>query len=347
MLSKAYKSGALNLDQLVDAQAALLSKQPAMTAQIKAQAEAEKERAKSAADLAKTLEAYAKAQQEGVAQGFQAAQQAEDQLAQYGMLKSEVQALTLAYLEQSRESAALAGEDVSNIDKRIAAQKRLISATSGIEQRDAAKKAAQDAEAEWKRTADSINSSLTDALLRGFESGKDFAKNMRDTVVNMFKTMILRPVISAVLSPVSMALSGLTGAGSAAAGQAGGSALGSAGGSLMGSALGGIGAFGTGASYGATSLFANGLTGTLAAGGQMIGAGSVMSGLGTIAGALGPIAIGIALLSSLIKRAPPHGRRLKLQRSRWAGFWRRTVSVWRVRLRRFAQIRRNRGQANC
>lgn len=167
---------------------------------------------------------------------------------------------------------------------------------------DAAKKAQED----WERASEQINSTLTDALMRGFESGKDFAKNLRDTVVNMFKTMVLRPVISAVLSPVSMALSGLTGAGSAAAGQAGGSALGSAGGSLMGSALGGIGAFGTGASYGAASLFANGLTGTLAAGGQMIGAGSVMSGLGTIAGALGPIAIGIALLSSLIKKSTPH-----------------------------------------
>jgi len=167
---------------------------------------------------------------------------------------------------------------------------------------EAAKKAQED----WERASEQINSTLTDALMRGFESGKDFAKNLRDTVVNMFKTMVLRPVISAVLSPVSMALSGLTGAGSAAASQAGGSALGSAGGSLMGSALGGIGAFGTGASYGAASLFANGLTGTLAAGGQMIGAGSVMSGLGTISGALGPIAIGIALIASLIKKSTPH-----------------------------------------
>lgn len=73
---------------------------------------------------------------------------------------------------------------------------------------------------DWQKTADSINSSLTDALLRGFESGKGFAKNLRDTLVNMFKTMVLRPVISAVLSPISGAISGLLpgGAGGAAGG---------------------------------------------------------------------------------------------------------------------------------
>lgn len=213
---------------------------------------------------------------------------------------------TLAELErqsaitgtQTRVEIALASE-IEALKERNA-----LLGAKGVKNADV--DAAKTAKDEWQKTTDSINQTLTDSLMRGFESGKDFAKNLRDTVVNMFKTMVLRPVISAVLSPVSMALSGLTGAGSAAAGQAGGSALGSAGGSLMGSALGGIGAFGTGASYGATSLFANGLTGTLAAGGQMIGAGSVMSGLGTIAGALGPIAIGIALLSSLIKKSTPH-----------------------------------------
>lgn len=85
------------------------------------------------------------------------------------------------------------------------------------------KQAALDAEAEWKRTSDSINQSLTDALLRGFESGKDFAKNLRDTVVNMFKTMVLRPVISAIVNPVAGAITGALGfSGAAQAGQGGG-----------------------------------------------------------------------------------------------------------------------------
>lgn len=166
---------------------------------------------------------------------------------------------------------------------------------------DVAGKAAKEGE----KAAERIEQSLTDSLMRGFEAGKDMARNLRDTVVNMFKTMVLRPMVSAIVSPVAGAITGAMGL--ASAGQsAAGSAAGSMGSSLLGSAIGGMGAFGTGASYGAASLFANGLTGTLAAGGQMIGAGSVMSGLGTIAGALGPIAIGIALLSSLIKKSTPH-----------------------------------------
>ncbi|MFN7155085.1 MAG: phage tail length tape measure family protein [Acidovorax sp.] len=76
-------------------------------------------------------------------------------------------------------------------------------------------KAIQD---DWTRTTDEINRSLTDALLRGFESGKGFAENLRDTLKNMFNTLVLRPVISAVLSPISGALGGAFGGGAAGGG---------------------------------------------------------------------------------------------------------------------------------
>lgn len=100
---------------------------------------------------------------------------------------------------------------------------------------DAAKKAKE----EWEKTADSINQSLTDALLRGFESGKDFAKNLRDTVVNMFKTLVLRPVISAIINPIGGALAGALGfSGSAqAAGVEGGGFGGLAGIANIGSTI--------------------------------------------------------------------------------------------------------------
>ena len=42
--------------------------------------------------------------------------------------------------------------------------------------------------------------------MRGFEGGKGFAENLRDTVENMFKTLVLRPIVSAVVSPVSGAI---------------------------------------------------------------------------------------------------------------------------------------------
>lgn len=69
--------------------------------------------------------------------------------------------------------------------------------------------------AEWNRTADDINRALTDALMDGFDAGKGFAENLRETVVNMFKTMVLRPIVSAIVQPVggglAQAVGGLTG----------------------------------------------------------------------------------------------------------------------------------------
>lgn len=123
---------------------------------------------------------------------------------------------------------------------------------------------------DWARTADQINQSLTDALMRGFESGKDFAKNLRDTVINMFKTMVLRPVISAIVNPIAGAVTGMMGLSGAANASTGG-------GNLLGTALQG------------TSLY-SGLTsgtGVLGSIGSALGFGagvsSTMGGLGTAA----------------------------------------------------------------
>lgn len=62
---------------------------------------------------------------------------------------------------------------------------------------------------ESRKTNEEINRGLTDALMRGFEAGKGFAENLRDTVVNMFQTMVLRPVVSAVVQPAGNLLGGL------------------------------------------------------------------------------------------------------------------------------------------
>lgn len=124
---------------------------------------------------------------------------------------------------------------------------------AALEMEKANAEAAKKAQDEWQKATDQINQSLTDALMRGFESGKDFAKNMRDTVVNMFKTMVLRPVISAVLSPISGGIQGMMGG--VAGGAAGGSnPIGMASnGSSLWSGAGNIGSalFGNSMAYGA------------------------------------------------------------------------------------------------
>jgi TP901 family phage tail tape measure protein len=64
---------------------------------------------------------------------------------------------------------------------------------------------------DFQKTADSINQSLTDALMRGFEDGKGFGKNFADTLKNMFRTLVLRPVISFIVQPIGNLLSGVVG----------------------------------------------------------------------------------------------------------------------------------------
>jgi hypothetical protein len=66
-------------------------------------------------------------------------------------------------------------------------------------------------EDDWQKTSDQINQSLTDALLRGFESGKDFATNLRDTLKNMFNTLVLRPIVQAIVQPITGVVQGVVG----------------------------------------------------------------------------------------------------------------------------------------
>lgn len=168
---------------------------------------------------------------------------------------------------------------------------------------EAAKKAAED----WQRASDDINRSLTDALLRGFESGKDFAQNLRDTLKNMFSTLVLRPIISAVINPVAGAITGALGlAGAANAGTSALGAIGSAasGASFLGNAAGLLGGAGTAAGYGFSALMSGNGLGALSGGLGMLTSGGpaaiMAQGAGMIAGVLGPIALGIGALTAII-----------------------------------------------
>lgn len=89
---------------------------------------------------------------------------------------------------------------------------------------------AKQANEEWKKTTDSIENGLTDSLMRAFESGKGFGQAFKDTLVNTFKTMILKPTLQAVVGGVfgggSMAAAASGAAGSAGAGAGAGGILG-------------------------------------------------------------------------------------------------------------------------
>ena len=202
----------------------------------------------------------------------------------FGMSKVAIEQMTLARLEEKLAKAdASKGytREIAELEAVIDAKRRSIVAISQVDQMETSKKAAEQAAEDWKRAGDDINRSLTDALLRGFESGKSFGKNLVDTLKNMFSTLVLRPVISAALSPLSAGLTGslgLTGNASAATG-----------------AGGGVGSIGTMTSLanGASNLYSSLTGGATVAGG--VGTGF----LGSLAGGLNGAGMGSGLTSAL------------------------------------------------
>ena len=87
--------------------------------------------------------------------------------------------MTIARLEEKRDGL-LGNEDAYlAVQKEIDARKELLALIGSKEARKAAEESAKDAARAWERAAADINRSLTDALLRGFESGKSFARNLR------------------------------------------------------------------------------------------------------------------------------------------------------------------------
>jgi len=155
----------------------------------------------------------------------------------------------------------------------------------------ASAKAAKDAAREWERAANQIEQALTDALMRGFENGKTFGANLRDTVVNLFKTMVLRPIVQAVVQPVTNTVAGYLGAGTNVAN---GSVYGNAAAALVSKAAGST-AMGSQfvAGYQGSTL-ASGLAGptTQGATGAM-GAGATTGSYAAYAGWAAAIAAGV------------------------------------------------------
>lgn len=182
--------------------------------------------AKAAKQFEQERERYLKSQYDRIAALTAEAIKLEDQVEAYGLGKQALNDLTIARLEEQK--AALMGikgaeEEIAIRERVIEQHKRMGAAMAQLEAKEAAKKAREEYEAGWKKTTDSIGQSLTDALLRGFESGKSFAQNMKDTVVNMFKTMVLKPIIQPILTGVAgsvMGMLGLSGPANAATGGA-------------------------------------------------------------------------------------------------------------------------------
>lgn len=282
-----------------------------------------KDQIKFEQDLAKSIAATVTEREKETAKVQDQVQRELDVAAAIGLTKEQVAELAAAKYEDvaaglerqaiDEELLGYSARLVEETRKQAKAFRELAEAkrTTGRKQAefDADKEATKQAEAatkDWMRAAADIEKSITDALFRAFESGKGFVQALRDTIVNAFKTMVLRPIVQAIVSPVAGAITGALGVpGAANAATSGASMLGGLGNlGGIGSAIGG---FGTAASYGAQALFAGNGIGAIGGGLNMIGAGSFAQGAGMVAGVLGPVIAGVTLLSSLIKATKSPG----------------------------------------
>ncbi|QOY96327.1 tape measure protein [Massilia sp. UMI-21] len=170
----------------------------------------------------------------------------------HGMSASAAVDAERAKLEAKLAAGPATYAELAALDAQIEKLGQLAELTRKKETLDAGSKAAQQAAEDWKRSAESIEQSLTDALLRGFESGKSFGRNLVDTLKNMFSTLVLRPVVQGVVQ------SGM---------------------SMGGSALGMVGT-GTGAANGASSMLSTmGSAGSIYGAYQSSALGQFMSGM--------------------------------------------------------------------
>ncbi len=141
-----------------------------------------------------------------------------------GLTALEVANLEAARIDDTAAEKQRLAAIMDGIDPAIAADYRrqaqalteLAEAKRDGAVKDAMAETAKEAADEWQRTADKIEDALIDALMDGGKSGAEY-------IEDLFRTMVLRPVLQAIVSPVAGAVTSALGlSGAAQAGQAGG-----------------------------------------------------------------------------------------------------------------------------
>lgn len=162
------------------------------------------------------------------------AQSIEEENLTYGKLPSQIQEVTIARLRDKKIMIESLGLGTEEIEKQISAYQRLKSAMVSREaleseekRLEVIKKANDEATKQAQKAAEEINRSLTDAIYRGFESGKNFAQNFKQSLINTFKTLVLRPLISFIVDSSGItkllgSLGGLSLSSTASAAESGG-----------------------------------------------------------------------------------------------------------------------------
>jgi hypothetical protein len=235
-------------------------------------------------------------------------------------LAEAIELVTIARLREQQAMYRAGTEGYNAIEREIQAREKLLGALGDQRVRQANDQAAKDAAAQWERTVDQVGQSLADALMSGGKSAGDALKRY-------FSTLVLQPIIKAIVDPVARVIVGSLGlAGTAAAstgGAAGGlsilsgvnsisSLVGAVSGSAASSLGGLIGGFGNAIGSTSLGLFGSGMQGASLAAGL---AGPTTAGAGGAMGAGAAFATALPWLAAAGALAalwqPLFGRKLK------------------------------------
>lgn len=129
--------------------------------------------------------------------------------------------------------------------------------------------------------ANSVSDALTDAMLEAVKTGRFEFESLADSLEDIFNNMVLKPVIQAVMQPVSGLLTNaISGAGNGLAELLG-----------LGKFFGSTGAAGSGLLGSISTSISGAVT-------SFLGGGGLASSIGSVVGALGPVglAVGAAML---------------------------------------------------
>lgn len=177
-------------------------------------------------DFLKQMEEERKAENDRIQAQFKAVDALDDEIKkqkehneEIGLTVEQLNALKLARMDdaiairerQLAQEQALQGDNayVEALRIQVEQLKELRNVTASSQVKQVAADAAKKAEAEWKKTSENIERSLTDALMRGFEGGKDAAQNFRQTLWNMFRTLVLQPLLKPIVEPWAQAMTGI------------------------------------------------------------------------------------------------------------------------------------------
>jgi len=211
------------------------------------------------------------------------------------------EAIELVAIERLKEKQAQfqeGSEPYLAVEREIQARQRLAGLIGNRATLEANRRAADEAARDWERVTQAIGDGLTDALMRGGKSAADYLKNL-------FRQLVLRPIVQAVVNPIVGAVTGSLG-GSNAMGTLGGinslASLGSAiTGSFTGSIANVIGSAGTMFGSSALTAFSAGMKGATLAPGLMgpttAGATGAMGAGASAAAAIPYVAAVLAVLN--------------------------------------------------